>query len=359
MSNGSIELSIIIPTYNERDNIYELFTRIKKTLHNYTEFEIVIVDDNSPDGTAEYARKVGKELSLNTKIVKRPRKMGLLSAVIDGLKIASGKYVAVMDADLQHPPELLLEFLTALRNGAELVIASRYVKGGGVKEWSFIRRIISKGAIILAHVLLPKVREIKDPVSGFFAFRKSCIDPKIFSETHPPGFKILLYIMHKGNFNNVKEIPYIFEPRVRGKSKLSSKEIIDYLKLLLKLSEFRAIKFAIVGALGTAVNLGALAILMYLLGLPNYIAHPIAIEISIIHNFTLNELWTFRRRGISTIIAKMMKFHGSSAIAVITQFVIAQVLSRVLFINYLIAAFIGIVIGYIINYVVSELVVWR
>ena len=359
MNDKDIELSIIIPTYNERDNIYELFTRIKRTLHNRALFEIIIVDDNSPDGTAEYAEEVGRKLSLNIKVVKRPRKMGLLSAVIDGLKVASGKYVAVMDADLQHPPELLSKLLIALRNGAELVIASRYIRGGGVKEWSFVRKTISKGAIMLAHILLPKARDIKDPVSGYFAFKKLCINPEIFSESHPPGFKILLYILYRGNFNNIKEIPYTFEPRARGKSKLSSKEIIDYLKLLLQLSEFRAIKFAVVGALGTIVNLGSLAALMYLVGLPNYIAHPIAIEISIIHNFILNEIWTFKKRGISTIFAKMLKFHGSSAIAVITQFIIAQILSRVLFINYLIAAFIGIVIGYVINYVVSELVVWR
>ncbi len=358
MSSSNPRISIIVPTYNERDNIQELFQRIKNSLGDLS-YEIIVVDDNSPDGTAEYAESCGKELGLNVTVIKRPCKMGLISAVIDGLKIAKGEYVVVMDADLQHPPEVIPKLISELDRGYDMVIASRYVKGGSVEGWSSIRRIISKAAILLAHILIPQSRDIKDPVSGFFAFKVDKLGTRIWNEEPPRGFKILLYLLSRGDFKRVGEVPYVFKPRTRGSSKLGMNEILNYAKLLLTLSEFRAIKFGIVGAVGTVVNLGLLAVLIHLLRLESLIAHPISIEVSIINNYILNEFWTFRRRGKSGFLVKLLRFHGSSALAVITQFAVAQALSRAFGLEYVLAAFIGIIIGYLLNYVVSEVVVWK
>ena len=127
-------LSVIIPTYNEADNVAELIERIERSL-NGRSFEIIVVDDNSPDGTAKIVEGFGKD---HIKVLKRPKKLGLASAILDGMKVADGNIIAVMDADLQHPPELLPELLKKVEDGYDIAIASRYVDGGKVEEWSFL-----------------------------------------------------------------------------------------------------------------------------------------------------------------------------------------------------------------------------
>lgn len=235
MSNGGISLrthrlSIILPTYNEAENIGEAIERIEKSLEEH-EFEIIVVDDNSTDGTAQIAEKLNEKYK-NIRVLKRPGKLGLASAVLDGIKIASGEVITVMDADLQHPPEILPEMLDKISEGYNLVVASRYVHGGGVKDWSFYRMLISKGAILLAHFLLPRTRVVKDPMSGYFMFKREVIEGV---KLNPKGYKILLEVLVKGSYIKVAEIPYEFSPRRRGKSKLNLGEIINYMHLLLKL----------------------------------------------------------------------------------------------------------------------------
>jgi dolichol-phosphate mannosyltransferase len=163
-------LSIIVPTYNEAENIGELIERIETSLKGL-DFEVIVVDDSSPDGTAEIAEELGRAYR-NVKVIKRPRKMGLASAALEGMREAKYRLIAVMDADLQHPPELLPKLLERAKEGYDIVIASRYVEGGGVEGWSFWRRLISRGATLLAHTLLPKTRGVKDPMSGFFCVQK-------------------------------------------------------------------------------------------------------------------------------------------------------------------------------------------
>jgi len=202
--------SILIPTYNERDNIQELTKRIWESLSS-TDFEVIFIDDNSPDNTAEVAEKLA-EVYGNIKVLRRPSKLGLASAVLDGVKVAAGNIIAVMDADLQHPPEVLpLMFEKA--NGYDIVVASRYVDGGDIEGWSIWRRVISWGAIKLAHLLLPKTRKVRDPMSGFFMFRKKVVDE---AQLNPIGFKILLEILVKGKYSSVSEVPYTFKPRKKG-----------------------------------------------------------------------------------------------------------------------------------------------
>jgi dolichol-phosphate mannosyltransferase len=170
MESSDCFLSITIPTYNEAENIPELIDRIEKTMKDKN-FEIIIVDDNSNDGTADIAENLGKNYG-NIKVIRRPRKMGLASAILDGIKVANGNIIAVMDADLQHPPELLPKMIKKIYEGYDIVIASRYVEEGGIEEWSILRRLISIGAISFAHLLFPRIRKIRDPISGFFYLRK-------------------------------------------------------------------------------------------------------------------------------------------------------------------------------------------
>jgi len=226
------KLSLIIPTYNEAENISELIERIEKSLKNVI-FEIIIVDDNSEDKTAEIAEKLNIKYG-NIKILKRNNKLGLGSAVVDGIKKSTGEILGVMDADLQHPPELLPKMLEKIENGFDIVVASRYIEGSKVEESNVLRKLMSLGAVVLAHILLQKTRVVKDAVSGFFMFRREVIDGV---NLNPIGYKILIEILVKGKYDKVKvtEIPYIFKSRKKGRSKLGVREIFNYVTLLLKL----------------------------------------------------------------------------------------------------------------------------
>jgi dolichol-phosphate mannosyltransferase len=214
----------------EAENIPELVERVENALKELS-FEIIIVDDNSPDGTADLAEKFN-DIYGNIKVLRRPGKLGLGSAVLEGFRKAESEVLAIMDADLQHPPELLPQMYRKVQEGYSLVIASRYVDGGGVEGLSFLRKIISLGAVKLAHLILPKTRNIKDPMSGFFMLKREAINDVELSSR---GFKMLLEILIKGKQNSVVEVPYTFKLRRKGKSKLNLKEIFRYAFLLIKL----------------------------------------------------------------------------------------------------------------------------
>lgn len=225
-----MDLSIIVPTYNEAENIRELLERIEGALMDL-KFEVIFVDDGSPDGTADLAETFGN-LYGNVKVLRRPCKMGLASAVLDGVKLAKAEVIAVMDGDLQHPPELLPKMYEKINEGYCLVVASRYVAGGETEDWSTLRKIVSLGVTGLARFILPKARGVKDPLSGYFMLKKGIIKS---TQLNSRGYKILLEVLVKGEVDEVAEVPYIFRPRKRGKSKLSLKEIIHYLLPLLRL----------------------------------------------------------------------------------------------------------------------------
>ena len=222
-------VTIVIPTYNERENIKILIPLIHEKLKDVCKYEILIVDDDSPDGTW----KTAKSLALNypVRVYRRINKKGLASAILDGIARASYENVIVMDADLQHPPNILVAMIEALQK-YELVIASRYVRGGGVEHWSKHRLLISKVATLLAHILLPRTRGICDPMSGYFGLKKWIIRGV---KLNVLGYKLLLEIIVKGKYRRVKEIPYVFKQRIYGESKLSRNTILDYVRHLLLL----------------------------------------------------------------------------------------------------------------------------
>lgn len=304
-------ISLIIPTYNEHDNIRPLIQRIDHALSNY-DYEIVFVDDSSRDGTAELITALSPKYPVN--VVVRIGKKGLASAVVDGVKQARGETIGVMDADLQHPPEVIPALLKEINDGADIAIASRYIKGGACQGWGLARRIISKGAISLAHLLLPSTRRITDPVSGFFAFNRQVIAK---ADLRPIGYKILLEVLVQGEYHRIAEVPYTFGARGEGKSKLSARQQIDYLKHIYSLMRrtgevLRFIKFCMVGLSGVLVNMGLLWLLTELAGLIYLFSAAISIESSIISNFILNNIFTFHDRrspGVKSTLKRLLKFN--------------------------------------------------
>lgn len=346
------DLSVIIPTYNERENIGQLIEMIIESLTGL-DFEVIVVDDNSPDGTGEFVEQLSHKLN-SVKVIHRPGKLGLSSAIFDGASVAQGHAVGVIDADLQHPPQLLKEMFSKIKEGYDVIVASRYVKGGRIEGWSFTRKIISKTASFLAHLLLKRCRVVNDPLSGYFIFRKDVIDDVKFEAK---GYKILLEILEKGRYNKVVEVPYTFRSRKAGKSKMKFNEILNYIKLLLKLSEYRVLKFVTVGLSGVLVNLGSLWLLVTFFNFPKLYSAVFAIELSIINNFILNDFWTFKDRRSGNFFYRLIKFHGSALGPLINY--IVYVLLLLFGVNYLVADAIGIVCGFIANYLLSEFIVWR
>ncbi|MEM4942565.1 MAG: polyprenol monophosphomannose synthase, partial [Ignisphaera sp.] len=249
-----MSLSIVIPTFNERENIDILVKEIREKIV-LTYYDIVIVDDNSPDGTWATALE---HLKNNDVVIRRINMKGLSSAVIDGIIFSLTEYVVVMDADLQHPPEVINDMIRKVKEEYyDLVIASRYIRGGGVKGWSKSRLVISKGATLIARLLLPSVRTLSDPMSGFFMVKKDIID-RNRGKLNPMGFKILLEILERCYPKNIIEVPYIFRARVYGKSKLGIKTVVNFLIHVLRLSNWRPVKFGIVGLSGIVINLATL-----------------------------------------------------------------------------------------------------
>jgi dolichol-phosphate mannosyltransferase len=217
-------ISIVSPTYNERENIRSLVSRISNVLSGH-EYEIIVVDDNSPDGTERVAKALSARYPVKTLV--RSGKLGLASAILTGFNHAKGNILGVIDADLQHPPEYLTEFVKAIeQDECDIAVGSRFVKGGGIDGWSKKRLLTSKVAKLLA---LPLIRGVRDPMSGFFFLKRSVIENV---KLNPTGYKLGLEILVKGNYRKVKEIPYTFESRKNGTSKLNKNEIISYLRLL-------------------------------------------------------------------------------------------------------------------------------
>jgi dolichol-phosphate mannosyltransferase len=220
--------SLVVPTYNERFNIGPLIGRIEAVLKQEPfDFEIIIVDDNSPDETWNLAKEMAKE-NPRLQVIRREGARGLATAVVDGWKAAKGEILGVMDGDLQHPPEILSNLLGSIMKGkADVAIGSRHVSGGSVGKWNLPRRSVSRGASAIAFMLLPQVlRAVRDPMSGFFLMKRSVIDLDLL---RPTGYKILLEILARGNYRRIVEVPYVFETRKHGKSKLGPKQYLEFL----------------------------------------------------------------------------------------------------------------------------------
>jgi dolichol-phosphate mannosyltransferase len=354
-------ISLIIPTYNEKDNIAPLVERIHRALSGYS-YEILLVDDGSRDGTIEAAEGLASRYPV--KIIVRRGEKGLATAVVHGLKSAAGGIIGVMDADLQHPPEVLPRLLEALEAGADMAVASRYVPGGGCPNWGLSRKIISRVALMISHLLLPASRKVKDPLTGFFMFRRANVNAGLL---RPVGYKISLEVMLIGNFRNIVEVPFIFEERTSGQSKLRPQQQVDYLKhvvsLMARTGEMAMfLKFIAVGLSGVLVNEGVYWLLTRFGGLAayDYWAVVIGIEVSIITNFTLNDTFTFAsRRGDRSFSGRLLRFNLICLAGAGIQWGLFMLFTRVFGVYDLLSNFIGIVVAFLWNYFINRNWTWR
>ena len=216
-------ISIVVPTYNEKDNIMPLLSRIHAALGSIPH-EVIFVDD-STDETPDAIRKVMEE-NANVRMEHRTQEKGLATAVLKGFSLANGDYIAVMDADLQHPPAILRSMYAVLESGADFCVPSRFIPGGSDGGLGPYRKLVSGVARYIGKILLPCLRKITDPTSGLFMFRKAVIDG---ADMRPIGWKILVEVLATGTYRTVVEIPYKFQARPAGESKLSSKVTMEYL----------------------------------------------------------------------------------------------------------------------------------
>jgi len=348
-------LSIIVPTYKERETIERALSRIRSAVRGES-FEVIVVDDDSPDQTWRIAAEFGTP---DVVVIRRIGIKGLATAVVDGFRFAEGDYVAVMDADLQHPPEYLPELLSAARShNCDLVIGSRYMPGGGVEGWSRLRLLVSRGASVLSWIMLPETRGISDPMSGFFLLKRQALEGCL-DNLRPRGYKILLEVLVRCKPGKVLEVPYIFRRRLGGKSKLGAKTVIDYVIHVLELSGWRPLKFALVGASGVLVNLAVYNFFINLTSGSHWFSSLMGAELSTIYNFVLHDLWTFRDRRSGSAWSRMLLFHLAVLPAIITQYAVSNFLFYVAHMPGLLAQLIGIALGFIVNYVLSEIGVWR
>ncbi|KSW12657.1 hypothetical protein CF15_01790 [Pyrodictium occultum] len=351
-------VSIVVPTYNERENIPRLLDELDRVLGGRgISYEVVVVDDDSPDGTWRAAEEYARRRGLPVRVVRRVGERGLGSAIARGLREARGRYIVVMDADLQHPPEAVPRLLEeALRSGADLVVASRYTRGGGVEGWSRLRLLISRVACFLAHLLLPESRATSDPMSGFFLVSRRLAGRV---PERPRSWKVLLDLLVAAE-GRVSEVPYVFRRRAAGESKLGLREMAGYVLHLLRLSGYRPLRFAAVGASGTLVNLGVLGLLHGRLGLPLPPSLLAAYEASLTWNYVLHDSWTFRGQrppGRLSWLRHWVRYHAAAAAGMASYLAVGEALAR-LGVHYLLAAFLGILAGFAANFTISSLRVW-
>ena len=330
-----ILFSLIVPTYNERKNVQQLVAILTELLDNYAAnlgatslsqasltannltdipdpaenssnnndknwgYEIIIVDDDSPDCTWELAAELTADYP-QLRVMRRQGEKGLSTAVIRGWQVAAGEILGVIDGDLQHPPDVMVKMLDAARQGADLVVASRHVEGGGVSDWGFVRRFLSRGAQTLGLIILPRViGRVSDPMSGYFMVRREAIAG---CRLDPLGYKILIEVLGRGNIETIAEVGYIFQERKEGESKVTWKQYVEYILHLIRLRSrgrlsriYRQIflpvkrftKFGLVGLSGVFVDMT----IFYLLSDPSTLhlgitrSKIIAGELAILNNF--------------------------------------------------------------------------
>jgi dolichol-phosphate mannosyltransferase len=235
-------LSLVVPTYNEAENIRELIFSLVSKLdaklpNNY---EIIVVDDDSRDLTWEIVQGLSSEYA-SLRLIRRRDEKGLSSAVIRGWQISQGEFLGVIDGDLQHPPATLLRLIEVMLgdDSVDLAVASRYIEEGGTGDWGIRRRLISSGAKMLGLIFIPEViRRVSDPMSGYFIVRRSAIAERFL---RPMGYKILLEVMAKGNIRKIAEAGYIFQKRAGGKNKIRPRIFLEYILhlMLLRLYKLR------------------------------------------------------------------------------------------------------------------------
>jgi dolichol-phosphate mannosyltransferase len=355
------ELTVVIPTYNERQNVPLLIERLKHTLAGI-EWEAIFVDDNSRDGTAAAVRKIG-ETDARVRCIRRIGRRGLSGACVEGMLASQATYIAVMDADLQHDETALVAMLEKLRSGNyDLVVASRHLGGGSDEAFSALRQKISRGSSELARRVLG-VR-LSDPMSGFFMIRRTEFD-SVAPQLSSQGFKILVDLVASARGKlRIAEVPFVFRERQHGESKLDARVALDFLALIVaKLTNdmvsFRFLMFCAVGLTGIGIHL-ALLQASAVEGLTFGKAQTIATIGAIAWNFLLNNALTYHDQRLTgwAFVGGLIRFELICAVGAISNVGIASWIYAS-DPNWWLAGIAGAVMSAVWNYLVSSAIVWK
>ena len=374
LAQNKAEVSIIIPTYNESENIIRVLKSIGEHIPKDIATEAIVVDDNSPDGTGkvveDYINDTQNETGYTVGIIHRKAKSGLSSAILDGIQHSSGETVVVMDSDFSHPPKIIPQLVEEIKTSKyDIAIASRYTKGGEISGWSTKRKLISKTAKGIAKAGLG-VNE-SDPMSGFFAFRRKILEG---IKLDAIGYKMLLEILVKTKGAKVKEIPYTFTNRMYGSSKLDSSTMFDYVKSVWKLYRYghtakvsdtrtsvrfisKAGRFFTVGLSGLLVNyLVSLLFADAIMSFWYIHATIIGIIVSMSSNFILNKIWTFEDRNFEAkkTLAQYGKFVGFSSLGALIQLGMVYILVDNYQFAYPLALILAVVIAASSNFILNK-----
>jgi len=360
------ELSVIVPTFNERENIEELVRRLEHALTGIA-WEVIFVDDDSPDETAELVRSISLS-NPRVRVLHRIGRRGLATACVEGMLASSAPYLAVMDADLQHDERILPQMLAALKtDGLDMAVGSRYVSGGGTGGWVSHREKMSRFATSLSKLVVKA--DLRDPMSGFFMLQRGVIH-EAAKNLSGIGFKILLDI-----FASIKrplafrEIPYTFRARHAGESKLDSTAVWEYLMMLLdkmigRYIPVRFIPFALVGGAGVFVHMFVLWLLFRSLHFQFVVGQSAAALVAMTFNFFLNNMLTYRDRRLRgwQVLRGWFSFTIACSLGAVANVGIATYLfrSEVLgHIGWVLSAIAGILVGAVWNYAVTSVYTWN
>jgi dolichol-phosphate mannosyltransferase len=375
-SPEALAFSLIIPTYNESKNVAKIVAQLTQLLDGFMpgDYELILVDDNSPDQTWQVAQDLTAQYP-QLKVMRREQERGLSSAVIRGWQVAKGGILGVIDADLQHPPETLLQLLAKMQAGADLAVASRHVEGGGVSDWSLARRILSRGAQVLGLLILPNVvGRVSDPMSGYFMVKRYAIaGPHL----NPVGYKILLEVIGRGNVGEIAEVGYVFQEREEGESKVTWKQYVAYLGHLARLRsrgrlgrlrhQFpmgRFIRFGLVGLSGVFVDMAIFWVLRENLGLALTRSAILSAEVAVFNNFLWNDAWTFAdisstQKGWTLRFKRFLKFNLICLGGLILNVLLVNLLFNVFGVNEYLAKLIAIAIVTAWNFWLNLKLSWR
>lgn len=362
-------ISLVVPTYNEQSNVEPLLQRAGAALAaTGEEFEIIIVDDAGSDGTADEVRRLAADNRPWLRLLVRETERDLSTAVVAGWRISHGDILGCMDADLQHPPELLPKLLAELRkSGAEIVVGSRHVPGGGVSDWSFGRRFISWTATFMATAILPgTLGTVSDPMSGFFLVRRSVL---AHAALNPVGYKILLEVLANGDYTRVAEVPFVFEEREKGGSKMNASTGFKYLAHLLRISfesgeAARILKYGLVGLSGAVVNVLALYLLVRWLGWTAPTAALAGAVLAMINNFIWNDRFTFHETsqaypGWTQALGRFVSFAAFSGTGLVLNVCVIWALNALGGVRLAWSAVAGVGVAGAWNFLFNSNVTWR
>jgi dolichol-phosphate mannosyltransferase len=360
---GGPELSVVVPTMNERDNIAPLVERLRAVLDGI-QWEVIFVDDDSADGTAEAVRRLASE-DHRIRVLHRIGRRGLSSACIEGIQASAAPFVAVMDGDLQHDEGLLPRMFESLRSEPlDLVVGSRYVAGGEIGEWDSRRASISGVATRLGRLVLKT--PVHDPMSGFFMLRRDAFDGAV-RRLSALGFKILVDLLASSPRPlRLKELPYRFRPRQAGESKLDAQVAWEYLMLLADklfghIVPVRFVVFSAVGGAGLVVHLLTLWAGLQLAGFTFPLAQSMATGVAMIGNFTLNNLLTYSDRRLKgwRFVGGLASFSAVCGLGAVANVGVAAYLFGTGHSSWWLAGIAGALMSSVWNYAVSSVVTWR